>query len=108
MLYTSLVWRTRHVKIGRDKSDDRHSIVFSLIKKGFFLLDAVSVAGRRLNVEFWGCLFLERIVMIHFRPHRREKKNVSDTGRIGHEHEKTVKPDAESACRGHTVFQSSK
>ena len=108
MLYISMVWQNRHVKIGRDKSDDRHSIVIALIKKGLFLLDPVTVAGRRPKVQYWGCLFLERIVMIRFRPHRREKKNVSDTGRIGHKHEKTVKPDAESTCRGHTVFQSSK
>ena len=51
-----MVWQNRHVKIGRDKSDDRHSIVIALIKKGLFLLDPVTVAGRRPKVQYWGCL----------------------------------------------------
>ena len=52
MLYISMVWQNRHVKIGRDKSDDRHSIVIALIKKGLFLLDPVTVAGRRPKVQY--------------------------------------------------------
>ena len=50
--------------------------------------------------SFRVCFFL-----CGFRFHSREEDDVADAGGVGHEHEETIKADAEAACRRHAVFE---